>query len=227
MKKILIIDDDQNIAELLSLYLQKEGYETKEVYSGIAGIEAFNSYNPNLVLLDLMLPELDGYDVCKEIRKISKVPVIMLTAKGDVFDKVLGLELGADDYIAKPFDPKELIARVKAVLRRTTALPPENLANRIELENLIIDKNNYSIVYNDETLELPPKEFELFYFLASNQRQVFTREQLLEKIWSYDFMGDTRTVDVHIKRLRDKFKGEKSWEIKTVWGVGYKLERSY
>ncbi|ONI46740.1 DNA-binding response regulator [Candidatus Epulonipiscium fishelsonii] len=227
MKKILIIDDDQNIAELLSLYLQKEGYETKEVYSGIAGIEAFNSYNPSLVLLDLMLPELDGYDVCKEIRKISKVPVIMLTAKGDVFDKVLGLELGADDYIAKPFDPKELIARVKAVLRRTTALPPENLSNRIELENLIIDKNNYSIVYNDETLELPPKEFELFYFLASNQRQVFTREQLLEKIWSYDFMGDTRTVDVHIKRLRDKFKGEKSWEIKTVWGVGYKLERSY
>ncbi|ONI45381.1 DNA-binding response regulator [Candidatus Epulonipiscium fishelsonii] len=224
MKKILIIDDDPNIAELLSLYLQKEGYETKEVYTGLAGVEAFCLYNPSLVLLDLMLPELDGYDVCKEIRKISKIPVIMLTAKGDVFDKVLGLELGADDYIAKPFDPKELIARVKAVLRRTTALTQENLTNRIELDNLIIDKNNYSIMYNDETLELPPKEFELFYFLASNPRQVFTREQLLAKIWSYDFRGDTRTVDVHIKRLRDKFKGEKSWEIKTVWGVGYKLE---
>lgn len=224
--KILIIDDDDNIAELISLYLQKEGYDTKEVYSGLKAIEAFNEYGPNLVLLDIMLPGMDGYDVCKEIRKTSKTPIIMLTAKGEVFDKVLGLELGADDYIVKPFDPKELTARVKAVLRRT--LVQENVEqtkNRIVLDELVIDKDNYSVTYQGELIELPPKELEVLYFLASHPKQVFTREQLLDKIWGYDFVGDTRTVDVHIKRLRDKFEGDHTWGIKTVWGVGYKFEK--
>jgi DNA-binding response OmpR family regulator len=224
--KILIVDDDSNIAELIALYLQKEGYETKEVYTGKKGVEAFSSYEPSLVLLDVMLPEMDGYDVCKEIRKTSKVPIIMLTAKCDVFDKVLGLELGADDYIVKPFDPKELIARVKAVLRRASNVE-EKVENksRIVLDDLIVDKDNYSVTYQGEVMELPPKELEVLYFLASHPKQVFTREQLLDKIWGYDFVGDTRTVDVHIKRLRDKFEGDHTWSIKTVWGVGYKFEK--
>ena len=224
--KILIVDDDTNIAELISLYLQKEGYDTYEVYSGKQAVEAYGQYRPDLVLLDVMLPEMDGYDVCKEIRKTSKTPIIMLTAKCDVFDKVLGLELGADDYIAKPFDPKELIARVKAVLRRSIVVEEiVETKNKIVLENLIIDKDNYSVTYQGEVLELPPKELEVLYFLASHPKQVFTREQLLDKIWGYDFVGDTRTVDVHIKRLRDKFEGDHPWSIKTVWGVGYKFER--
>ncbi|MEG0013506.1 MAG: response regulator transcription factor [Cellulosilyticaceae bacterium] len=225
--KILVVDDDNNIAELISLYLQKEGYDTQEVYSGRQAVEAFNNYKPDLVLLDVMLPEMDGYDVCKEIRKTSKIPIIMLTAKCDVFDKVLGLELGADDYIAKPFDPKELIARVKAVLRRSNQVIEEvvETKNRIVLEDLIVDKDNYSVTYQGEVLELPPKELEVLYFLASHPKQVFTREQLLDKIWGYDFVGDTRTVDVHIKRLRDKFEGDHPWSIKTVWGVGYKFEK--
>ena len=174
-----------------------------------------------------MLPEMDGYDVCKAIRRTSKTPIIMLTAKCDVFDKVLGLELGADDYISKPFDPKELIARVKAVLRRTIKDEevPVEVKNRIVLEDLIVDKDNYSVTYQGNLLELPPKELEVLYFLASHPKQVFTREQLLDKIWGYDFVGDTRTVDVHIKRLRDKFEGDHPWSIKTVWGVGYKFER--
>ncbi|OON95367.1 MAG: DNA-binding response regulator [Epulopiscium sp. Nele67-Bin005] len=224
--KILIVDDDQNIAELISLYLQKEGYDTKEVHTGKAGVEVFTTYEPDLVLLDIMLPEMDGYDVCKEIRKTSKIPIIMLTAKCDTFDKVLGLELGADDYISKPFDPKELIARVKAVLRRSVITDePVDTRNKIVLEDLIIDKNNYSVTFQGRLIELPPKELEVLYFLASNPRQVFSREQLLDKIWGYDFVGDTRTVDVHIKRLRDKFVGDHSWAIKTVWGVGYKFEK--
>lgn len=226
MIKVLIVDDDMNISELISLYLQKEGYHTQEVHSGKAALEAFESYNPDIVLLDIMLPELDGYDVCKEIRKVNKTPIIMLTAKGEVFDKVLGLELGADDYIVKPFDPKELIARVKAVLRRSMAQnEPAKVRNRIMLDNLIIDKDNYSVTYEGNVVELPPKELEVLYFLASHPRQVFTREQLLDKIWGYDFVGDTRTVDVHIKRLRDKFEGDHTWSIKTVWGVGYKFEK--
>ena len=226
MIKVLIVDDDMNISELISLYLQKEGYHTQEVHSGKAALEAFESYNPDIVLLDIMLPELDGYDVCKEIRKVNKTPIIMLTAKGEVFDKVLGLELGADDYIVKPFDPKELIARVKAVLRRSMAQnEPAKVRNRIMLDNLIIDKDNYSVTYEGSVVELPPKELEVLYFLASHPRQVFTREQLLDKIWGYDFVGDTRTVDVHIKRLRDKFEGDHTWSIKTVWGVGYKFEK--
>ncbi len=226
MLKILIVDDDTNISELIALYLNKEGYETKEVATGRLALEVFESFYPDLVLLDVMLPELDGYDVCKEIRKQHRTPIIMLTAKGEVFDKVLGLELGADDYMVKPFDPKELIARVKAVLRRNMQ-PIEEVApkNRIVLDNLIIDKDNYSVTYEGALVELPPKELEVLYFLASHPKQVFTREQLLDKIWGYDFVGDTRTVDVHIKRLRDKFEGDHTWSIKTVWGVGYKFER--
>jgi DNA-binding response OmpR family regulator len=226
MIKVLIVDDDANISELISLYLKKEGYHTQEVYSGRAALDAFEEYSPDIVLLDIMLPEIDGYDVCKEIRKIDRTPIIMLTAKGEVFDKVLGLELGADDYIVKPFDPKELVARVKAVLRRTSAQnEPAQLKNRIVLDNLVIDKDNYSVTYEGQLVELPPKELEVLYFLASHPRQVFTREQLLDKIWGYDFVGDTRTVDVHIKRLRDKFEGDHTWNIKTVWGVGYKFEK--
>lgn len=226
MLKILVVDDDTNISELISLYLNKEGYETKEVANGKLAIEVFKEYKPDLVLLDIMLPGADGYDVCKEIRKSSRTPIIMLTAKGEVFDKVLGLELGADDYMVKPFDPKELMARVKAVLRRNILpVEEEKSKNRIVLDNLIIDKDNYSVTYQGNLVELPPKELEVLYFLASHPKQVFTREQLLDKIWGYDFVGDTRTVDVHIKRLRDKFEGEHSWSIKTVWGVGYKFER--
>lgn len=223
--KILVVDDDKNIVELISLYLQKEGYETKKVYRGREAIKAFNSYNPDLILLDIMLPEMDGYDVCKEIRKTSNVPIIMLTARGETFDKVLGLELGADDYIVKPFDPKELTARVKAVLRRSTLKEEETNNNKLEYTNLTIDMGNYSVIYKGKVVELPPKEIEVLYFLASNPNQVFTREQLLDRIWGYDFIGDTRTVDVHIKRLRDKFGGNNPWSIKTVWGVGYKFEK--
>lgn len=224
--KILVVDDDTNIAELISLYLNKEGYETKTAETGKEAIEYFKEYKPDLMLLDIMLPEADGYDVCREIRKEHQVPIIMLTAKGEVFDKVLGLELGADDYIVKPFDPKELIARVKAVLRRTlTKKSEEQVKNRIVLDDLIIDKDNYSVTYQGNVLELPPKELEVLYFLASHPKQVFTREQLLDKIWGFDFAGDTRTVDVHIKRLRDKFEGDHAWSIKTVWGVGYKFEK--
>lgn len=224
--KILIIDDDTNISELIALYLNREGYETKEANSGKLALEVYEDYEPDLVMLDIMLPDLDGYDICKEIRKHNNTPIIMLTAKGDIFDKVLGLELGADDYMVKPFDPKELIARVKAVLRRNVQqIEERSPKNRIVLDNLVIDKDNYSVTYDGELVELPPKELEVFYFLASHPKQVFTREQLLDKIWGYDFVGDTRTVDVHIKRLRDKFEGDNTWRIKTVWGVGYKFEK--
>lgn len=222
--RVLVVDDDKNIAELISLYLEKEGYETKKVYDGKEAIEENLAFQPHLILLDIMLPGMDGYDVCKEIRKTSDIPIIMLTAKGEIFDKVLGLELGADDYIVKPFDTKELTARVKAVLRRSS-LRQENKNNKLEYTNIVIDMDNYSVIYNGETLELPPKELEVLYYLASNPNQVFTREQLLDQIWGYDFIGDTRTVDVHIKRLRDKFKSEDPWSIKTVWGVGYKFEK--
>lgn len=226
MLKILIVDDDTNISELISLYLVKEGYETREVADGRQALEVFEEYQPDLVLLDIMLPSVDGYDICKEIRRTSHTPIIMLTAKGEVFDKVLGLELGADDYIVKPFDPKELMARVKVVLRRhMRPAKQEEPKNRIVLDNLIIDKDNYSVTFEGQLVELPPKELEVLYFLASHPKQVFTREQLLDKIWGYDFVGDTRTVDVHIKRLRDKFEGDHEWNIKTVWGVGYKFER--
>ncbi len=221
--RILVVDDDYNIADLIRLYLEKEQYEVKTVYSGKAAVEEFHSWAPDLVLLDIMLPELDGYEICRQIRKVSNIPIIMLTARGETFDKVLGLELGADDYLVKPFEPKELTARVKAVLRRT--MSPEGNVEEIVYPQLAINKSDYSITYQGKKADIPPKELELFYFLASHPNQVFTREQLLEKVWGYDFMGDSRTVDVHVKRLREKFSDEAGrWEIKTVWGVGYKFE---
>ncbi|PKM49522.1 MAG: DNA-binding response regulator [Firmicutes bacterium HGW-Firmicutes-7] len=220
--KILIVDDDENITELISLYLIKEGYDTRVVHSGSLALSAFQSYNPNLVILDLMLPGKDGYDVCKEIRQVSNIPIIMLTAKGETFDKILGLELGADDYMVKPFDTKELTARVKAVLRRFT--PQKDKSKQIILENLNINLSNYSVMFKDTKIEMPPKELELLYFLASSPNQVFTREQLLNRIWGYEYLGDTRTVDVHIKRIREKINENDFWAIKTVWGIGYKFE---
>lgn len=232
-QKILIVDDDSNISELISLYLKKECYDTAIVSDGIEAIETYNSYQPDLILLDIMLPGMDGYEVCREIRKTSLVPIIMLSAKGETFDKVLGLELGADDYIIKPFDSKELVARVKAVLRRYTntskKAPTGNIATPnkqqvVEYEDLIINLSNYSVQYFNNKIEMPPKELELFYFLASHPNQVFTREQLLDHIWGYEYIGDTRTVDVHIKRLREKIKDHEKWSLSTVWGIGYKFE---
>lgn len=226
-QKILIVDDDVNIAELISLYLTKECYDTRMVHDGTEAITAYEQYQPNLILLDLMLPGIDGYQVCREIRTKSNVPIIMLSAKGEIFDKVLGLELGADDYIIKPFDSKELVARVKAVLRRYQPSKPETSTSDIkcvEYPNLIINQTNYSVLYYGKPLDMPPKELELLYFLASSPNQVFTREQLLDHIWGYEYIGDTRTVDVHVKRLREKIKDHASWSLATVWGIGYKFE---
>ena len=227
-QKILIVDDDNNIAELISLYLTKECYETKIVNDGEQALIAFEHYKPNMLLLDLMLPGIDGYQVCREIRAKSDVPIIMLSAKGEVFDKVLGLELGADDYILKPFDSKELVARVKAVLRRFQPAKPEAYASVdikcVEYPGLIVNMCNYSVTYDGQQIDMPPKELELLYFLASSPNQVFTREQLLDNIWGYEYVGDTRTVDVHVKRLREKIKDKPTWRIATVWGIGYKFE---
>jgi DNA-binding response OmpR family regulator len=231
-QKILIVDDDVNIAELISLYLTKECFDTLMVHDGEEAIQNFNTYEPNLILLDLMLPGIDGYEVCREIRKTSSVPIIMLSAKGEIFDKVLGLELGADDYIIKPFDSKELVARVKAVLRRfhpavapvSETVVSEQTGDYVSYPELIINQSNYSVTYMGSNIEMPPKELELFYFLASHPNQVFTREQLLDHIWGYEYIGDTRTVDVHIKRLREKIKDHTSWSLATVWGIGYKFE---
>ena len=221
--KVLVIDDDMNICELIRLYLEKEGYEVKTVYNGKTGLEAFSEFTPNIAVLDIMLPGMDGWQVCREIRKVSNIPIIMLTAKGETFDKVLGLELGADDYMVKPFDPKELIARVKAVLRRYERKDYDS--QEIVYPNLVINKTNYTVKLNGKELELPPKELELLYFLASNSNKVFTREQLLEHVWGFDFYGDSRTVDVHVKRLREKIDlPDQMWQLKTVWGVGYKFE---
>lgn len=231
--KILIVDDDNNIAELISLYLTKECYDTMIVNDGEEALVAFEQYNPNMILLDLMLPGIDGYQVCREIRAKSNVPIIMLSAKGEIFDKVLGLELGADDYIMKPFDSKELVARVKAVLRRfqpvkppaaPTTAPVSPTAKCVEYPDLIVNLSNYSVLYNGKQVDMPPKELELLYFLASSPNQVFTREQLLDHIWGYEYMGDTRTVDVHVKRLREKIKDHHAWKLSTVWGIGYKFE---
>lgn len=227
-QKILIVDDDNNIAELISLYLTKECYDTKIVNDGEQALIAFEHYKPNMLLLDLMLPGIDGYQVCREIRAKSDVPIIMLSAKGEVFDKVLGLELGADDYILKPFDSKELVARVKAVLRRFQPAKPEAYASVdikcVEYPRLIVNLSNYSVTYDGQQIDMPPKELELLYFLASSPNQVFTREQLLDNIWGYEYVGDTRTVDVHVKRLREKIKDKPTWRIATVWGIGYKFE---
>lgn len=226
--KILIVDDDNNIAELISLYLTKECYDTKIVNDGEDALSAFETYNPNMILLDLMLPGIDGYQVCREIRAKSNVPIIMLSAKGEIFDKVLGLELGADDYIMKPFDSKELVARVKAVLRRFQPIKPMTApvpsAKCVEYPDLVINLSNYSVIYNGNQVDMPPKELELLYFLAASPNQVFTREQLLDHIWGYEYIGDTRTVDVHVKRLREKIKDHANWQIATVWGIGYKFE---
>ncbi len=226
-QKILIVDDDENIAELISLYLTKECFETSIVYDGESALEQLASFKPNLILLDLMLPGIDGYEVCREIRRSNNVPIIMLSAKGETFDKVLGLELGADDYIIKPFEPKELIARVKAVLRRYNAPQAQDGASQhvqcAVYPDLVINLDNYSVQYYGKNIEMPPKELELLYFLASSPNQVFTREQLLDHIWGYDYIGDSRTVDVHIKRIREKIKDHDCWAIDTVWGIGYKF----
>lgn len=228
-QKILIVDDDNNIATLIELYLMKEFYETKIVNDGEKALEAFEEWQPNLILLDLMIPIIDGYQVCREIRSKSNTPIIMLSAKGEVFDKVLGLELGADDYIIKPFDSKELVARVKAVLRRSQPPKPEPASTTfdvkcVEYPDLTVNLSNYSVIYRGKAIDMPPKELELLYFLASSPNQVFNREQLLDNIWGYEYMGDTRTVDVHVKRLREKLGSGPNWQITTVWGIGYKFE---
>jgi DNA-binding response OmpR family regulator len=228
-QKILIVDDDENIAELISLYLMKECFETQTVGDGNAALLAFHSFEPDLILLDLMLPGIDGYQVCREIRKESQVPIIILSAKGEVFDRVLGLELGADDYIMKPFDSKELVARVKAVLRRTfvpktTSESPTLNEQMVQYEELIVNMSTYSVNLNGHKIDMPPKELELLYFLAKSPNQVFTREQLLDHIWGYEYIGDTRTVDVHVKRIREKLGETAHWRISTVWGIGYKFE---
>ncbi|NMM62155.1 response regulator transcription factor [Clostridium sp. P21] len=220
--KILIVDDDENICEVIKMYVENSGYNTEVCHDGREAQEVFLEYKPDLVLLDIMLPHIDGIDVLKWIRKEYETPVIMLTAKGETFDKVLGLELGADDYIVKPFEPKELLARVKAVLRRYN-VDNEN-KEVLNFEQLTIDINSYTVVYKGQEIKMPPKEFELVYYLANNKNRVFTREQLLCEVWGYDYPGDSRTVDVHVKRLREKLQGGPNWQIETVWGVGYKFE---
>lgn len=226
-QKILIVDDDMNIAELIALYLNKECFDTCLVHDGMEAFDAFNRYEPDLILLDLMLPGKDGYQICREIRMKSNTPIIILSAKGETFDKVLGLELGADDYMIKPFDSKELVARVKAVLRRFQGANTDEKrvdAHQITFPNLIIDLNDYTVTCFGKALDMPPKELELLHFLASSPNRVFTREQLLDNLWGYDYIGDTRTVDVHIKRLRKKLPQNDAWCLSTVWGVGYKFE---
>lgn len=234
MKKALIVDDDPHISELLRLYFDKDGFEVVTCLDGLEAVEIFPHVNPDIVVLDLMLPGKDGYDVLRDIRRSSSVPVIMLTARGDTLDKVVGLELGADDYVQKPFEPKELLARVKAILRRTETNGEVRMAGSahqagewVEFPGIRIDKSRYSVTVGEQNLEMPPKELELLFFLASHPNRVFTREQLLENIWGFDFFGESRTVDVHIKRIREKIEdaGEHpEWQIKTVWGVGYKFE---
>ncbi len=229
-KRILIVDDDENIAELISLYLVKECFDTEIVLNGEEALEKFKTYQPHLILLDIMLPGMDGYDVCREIRKTSNVPIVMLSAKGEVFDKVLGLKIGADDYMVKPFDSNELVARVQAILRRVaqsetaTQSIPEEQGDVVRYEGLTVNLTGYVVIYNGQQVDMPPKEMELLYFLASSPNQVFTREQLLDKIWGYDYIGDTRTVDVHVKRIREKIGDGANWSIATVWGIGYKFE---
>lgn len=223
-EKILVVDDDVNICELLRLYLEKDGYSVIIVNDGMEAISAFQDSKPDLVLLDIMLPKLDGWQVCREIRKTSDTPIIMLTAKGETFDKVLGLELGADDYVVKPFDAKEVVARVKAVLRRSGGNPTDAV-KEVQYDKLVINLTNYELRVNGEQIDTPPKELELIYHLASNPNRVFTRDQLLDEVWGFDYYGDSRTVDVHVKRLREKLEGiSDKWTLKTVWGVGYKFE---
>jgi DNA-binding response OmpR family regulator len=231
-QRILIVDDDENIAELISLYLIKECFSTEIAYNGTDALALVKSFNPDLILLDIMLPDIDGYEVCAEIRKTKSTPVIMLSAKGDVFDKVLGLKLGADDYMVKPFDSNELVARVKAVLRRSSSKSDASdvgaISDRsgefVEYDGLLVNITNYTVIFEEKLVEMPPKELELLYFLASQPNQVFTRDQLLDRLWGYEYLGDSRTVDVHIKRLREKLNDDHNWSITTVWGKGYKFE---
>lgn len=226
--KILIVDDEENICELVRLYIEKKGFDAIIANDGQEAVAKFNKEKPDLILLDIMLPIKDGWQVCREIRAQSKVPIIMLTAKGETFDKVLGLELGADDYVVKPFEPKELIARIRAVLRRSADSVDEKAdEDELSFDGLKINQSTYEVYIDDKKVEMPPKEFELLYFLAKNTNKVFTRDQLLDEIWGYEFFGDSRTVDVHIKRIREKLEGEnRTWALKTVWGVGYKFEVS-
>ena len=222
--KILVVDDDLNICELLRLYLEKDGYSVVIANDGVTAVSMFQEESPDLVLLDIMLPRLDGWQVCREIRKFSDNPIIMLTAKGEVFDKVLGLELGADDYVVKPFDTKEIIARVKAVLRRAAKNPVDEI-KEVHYDKLSINLTNYELRVNGKQIDTPPKEMELIFHLAKNPNRVFTRDQLLDEVWGFDYYGDSRTVDVHVKRLREKLEGvSDKWELRTVWGVGYKFE---
>jgi len=237
MKKVLVVDDDPNIVEVLRLYFDKDGFAVISCLSGARAVDTFYASNPDLVVLDLMLPGKDGYDICREIRKTSDVPIIMLTARTDTLDKVVGLELGADDYVQKPFEPKELLSRVKAVPgsteKKEEAPPPQQDASEpgevVQYKGLIVDKARYVVLVEDQEIEMPPKELELLFFLASHPNRVFTREQLLENVWGYDFYGESRTVDVHVKRIREKIEDPRrdvNWQIKTVWGVGYKFESS-
>ena len=223
--KILVIDDDPNISELLKIYFENEGYDVKIASDGLEGLNYFKIFSPDLVLLDIMMPKKDGWQVCREIREMSAKPIIMISSKSDVFDKVLGLELGADDYLVKPFDIKELSARVKAVLRRCQSSTHQNDEEVIKFENIEISLQKYELKLRGRSVDIPPKELELLYFLASNYNRVFTRDQLLDKVWGFDYLGDSRTVDVHVKRLREKLEGASDkWILKTVWGVGYKFE---
>ena len=223
--KILIVDDDENICELLRLYLEKDGFDTVVAGDGEQAVEYAAKYSPDLILLDIMLPKLDGWQVCREIRKTSETPIIMLTAKGETFDNILGLELGADDYVSKPFDTKEVIARIKAVLRRTHDSDKSSQINEVRYDKLRINLTNYELEVNGVKIDTPPKELELIYHLASNPNRVYTRDQLLDEVWGFDYYGDSRTVDVHVKRLREKLENvSDEWSLKTVWGVGYKFE---
>lgn len=223
--KILIVDDDDNICELLRLYLEKDGFDTVVANDGEQAVDYAAKYSPDLILLDIMLPKLDGWQVCREIRKTSDVPIIMLTAKGETFDKILGLELGADDYVSKPFDTKEVIARIKAVLRRTHDNDKSSQISEVRYDKLRINLTNYELEVNGVKIDTPPKELELIYHLASNPNRVYTRDQLLDEVWGFDYYGDSRTVDVHVKRLREKLENvSDEWCLKTVWGVGYKFE---
>ena len=224
-KKILVVDDDQNICELLRLYLEKDGFVTFVANDGEQALQCAQIHKPDLILLDIMLPLLDGWQVCREIRKTSYVPIIMLTAMGETFDKVLGLELGADDYVTKPFDTKEVVARIKAVLRRSGESEKSDAVKEVRYDKLRINITNYELVVDGKTIDTPPKELELIYHLASNPNRVYTRDQLLDEVWGFDYYGDSRTVDVHVKRLREKLEGvSEKWSLKTVWGVGYKFE---
>ena len=223
--KILVVDDDANICDMLKLYFENEGYDVKTVNDGVEGVNFFKMFEPDLVLLDIMLPKKDGYQVCREIREVSSKPIIMVTAKGEIIDKVLGLELGADDFVVKPFDMKELSSRIKAVLRRYQAHTKQNDDEVVKFDNIEISLQKYELKLKGKSIDIPPKELELLYFLASNYNRVFTRDQLLDKVWGFDYLGDSRTVDVHVKRLREKLEGvSDKWTLKTVWGVGYKFE---